>query len=107
MSEKRFKLELTRSARWRKAKAAATPPTILPSRAFASATCIVSTPTEAGTAVGASSQGLNLMNTLTTPTNLAIYDVNTIANYDPEIIPLLDAPIGAVFVRNEHDGAIC
>ena len=24
--------------------------------------------------------------------NVAIYDVNTIANYDPEIIPFLDAP---------------
>lgn len=29
----------------------------------------------------------------------AIYDVNTIANYDPEIIPLLDAPIGSAFLR--------
>jgi hypothetical protein len=26
------------------------------------------------------------------PSNLEIYDVNTIANYDPEIIPLLAAP---------------
>ena len=31
--------------------------------------------------------------------NHAIYDVNTIANYDPEIIPLLDAPIGTAFIR--------
>jgi hypothetical protein len=29
----------------------------------------------------------------------AIYDVNTIANYDPEIIPLLDAPVGSAFIR--------
>lgn len=28
-----------------------------------------------------------------------IYDVNTIANYDPSIIPLLESPIGAVFER--------
>ena len=28
-----------------------------------------------------------------------IYDVNTIANYDPEIIPLLDAPAGSAFIR--------
>jgi len=28
-----------------------------------------------------------------------VYSVNTIANYDPEIIPLLDSPIGAVFER--------
>ncbi|MCH4152768.1 MAG: DUF2185 domain-containing protein [Sphingobium sp.] len=31
--------------------------------------------------------------------NHAIYDVNTIANYDPEIIPLLDAPAGSAFIR--------
>ncbi len=31
--------------------------------------------------------------------NHAIYDVNTIANYDPEIIPLLDAPAGTAFIR--------
>ena len=33
------------------------------------------------------------------PRNHEIYDVNTIANYDPEIIPLLDAPIGSAFIR--------
>lgn len=32
-------------------------------------------------------------------TKHGIYDVNTIANYDPEIIPLLDAPIGSAFIR--------
>ena len=31
----------------------------------------------------------------------AIYDVNTIANYDPDIIPLLDAPAGSAFIRTE------
>jgi hypothetical protein len=31
--------------------------------------------------------------------NHAIYDVTTIANYDPEIIPLLDAPVGSAFIR--------
>jgi hypothetical protein len=34
------------------------------------------------------------------PANLAIYDVNTVANYDPAIIPLLDAPVGSAFSRN-------
>jgi hypothetical protein len=29
----------------------------------------------------------------------AIYDVNTLANYDPEIIPLLDSPAGSAFER--------
>jgi hypothetical protein len=31
--------------------------------------------------------------------NHAIYDVNTIANYSPGIIPFLDAPIGSAFFR--------
>jgi hypothetical protein len=43
--------------------------------------------------------------------NLEIYDVNTIANYDPAIIPLLDAPIGSAFERDPESGifhaAVC
>lgn len=31
--------------------------------------------------------------------NLAIYDVNTIANYDPSIIPFLASEVGAVFEK--------
>lgn len=31
--------------------------------------------------------------------NHGIYDVNTIVNYDPTIIPYLDAPPGSVFER--------
>jgi hypothetical protein len=37
--------------------------------------------------------------------NLAIYDVNTIANYDPGIIPFLDAPVGSAFEREGGIGA--
>jgi len=33
------------------------------------------------------------------PSNHGIYDVNTIANYDPEIIPLLDSPPPCAFER--------
>ena len=33
------------------------------------------------------------------PSNLEIYDVNTIANYDPSIIPFLDASIGSAFEK--------
>jgi hypothetical protein len=33
------------------------------------------------------------------PDNHSVYDVNTIANYDPTIIPFLDAPHGSVFER--------
>jgi hypothetical protein len=34
------------------------------------------------------------------PENLAIYDVNTIANYDPDIVPFLGAPVGSAFERS-------
>ena len=33
------------------------------------------------------------------PENTMMYDVNTIANYDPAIIPFLDAQVGAAFGR--------
>ena len=39
------------------------------------------------------------------PDNHGIYDVNTIANYDPDIIPFLDAPTGSAFEREGGDGA--
>ena len=31
--------------------------------------------------------------------NHGVYDVNTIANYDPTIVPLLDSPAGSAFER--------
>jgi hypothetical protein len=34
------------------------------------------------------------------PENIEIYDINTIANYDPAIIPLLNAPPGSAFGRD-------
>jgi hypothetical protein len=34
------------------------------------------------------------------PANLELYDVNTIANYDPEIVPLLDAQFPVAFARD-------
>jgi hypothetical protein len=33
------------------------------------------------------------------PDRFAIYDVNTIANYDPDITALLEAPYGSAFER--------
>jgi len=36
--------------------------------------------------------------------NHAVYDVNTIANYDPDIIPFLDAPVGTAFERENGIG---
>jgi len=38
------------------------------------------------------------------PDNLALYDVNTIANYDPDIIFFLDAPVGSAFERENGSG---
>lgn len=40
------------------------------------------------------------------PANHGVYDVNTIANYDPEIIPFLDAPIGSAFERENGTGPL-
>jgi hypothetical protein len=37
------------------------------------------------------------------PNNMAIYEVNTIANYDKEIIPYLDPPVGSEFKRNQDN----
>ncbi len=37
--------------------------------------------------------------------NHGVYDVNTIANYDPSIIPFLDAPQGSAFVRGVDTAA--
>jgi hypothetical protein len=39
------------------------------------------------------------------PDNTSIYDVNTIANYAPDIIPLLNEPIGSHFERSSPGGA--
>jgi hypothetical protein len=36
--------------------------------------------------------------------NHGIYDVNTIANYDPDIIPFLNAPEGSAFERRNGSG---
>lgn len=40
------------------------------------------------------------------PKNVGIYQVNEIANYDQDIIPLLDAPWGAEFERDENGGPL-
>src|SRR5439155_10155099 len=33
------------------------------------------------------------------PAHTDVYDVNTVANYDPAIIPLLNSPVGSAFER--------
>jgi hypothetical protein len=38
--------------------------------------------------------------------NFGMYDCNTVANYDPEIVALLGAPVGSAFVRDSAAGAL-
>jgi hypothetical protein len=40
------------------------------------------------------------------PENHAIYDVNTIANYSPDIIPFLDSPPCSAFMRDAETGKL-
>jgi hypothetical protein len=35
--------------------------------------------------------------------HFALYDVNTVANYDRSIVPCLGAPVGSAFERNADD----
>ena len=35
-----------------------------------------------------------------TPANIGLFDVNTIANYDPSIIPYLGAAVGSAYTRH-------
>jgi hypothetical protein len=48
--------------------------------------------------------GLESQEYLDDADNSAIYDVNTVANYDPEIIRFLDAPHGSAFERIDGEG---
>jgi hypothetical protein len=38
--------------------------------------------------------------------NHSVYEVNTIANYDPSIVDLLDSPFGAAFARDPLTGEL-
>jgi hypothetical protein len=40
------------------------------------------------------------------PNNHAIYDVNTIANYSPDIVGFLNAPPGSAFARDASTGEL-
>jgi hypothetical protein len=40
------------------------------------------------------------------PDNSGLYDVNTIANYDLDIVALLDAPVGSAFARPSPGSAL-
>jgi hypothetical protein len=45
--------------------------------------------------------GLETQEYIDDPNHLCYYDINTIANYDAAIIPLLSAPIGSAFAKND------
>ena len=36
------------------------------------------------------------------PDHSGVYALNTVCNYDPEIIPLLRAPYGTAYLRDQH-----
>ena len=40
------------------------------------------------------------------PNNFKIYAVNTIANYSPDIIPLIESPYNTAFGRDPHTGKL-
>jgi hypothetical protein len=42
---------------------------------------------------------------LADPSNHSVYDLNTIANFDPDIVGYLDEPVGSQFAR-EADGVL-
>lgn len=46
--------------------------------------------------------GLENQEYIDNPDNVMIYDVNTIANYDPAIIPFLNYPIGSRLERQHN-----
>lgn len=50
--------------------------------------------------------GLESQSYMDAPEHHGIYDVNTIANYDPEVVPLLDAPVGSSFERKDGTGRL-
>lgn len=50
--------------------------------------------------------GLESQEYTDTPSNFSLYDVNTIANYDHDIIAFLDAPIGSAFERTSQSGKL-
>lgn len=50
--------------------------------------------------------GLESEDEMNDANTLGVYDLNTIANYDPEIVPLLKSPIGSAFARDTVKGPL-
>lgn len=41
------------------------------------------------------------------PDNFNVFSLNTVCNYDPDIIPYLDAPYGSCFIKEGNKFVIC
>ncbi|MBX3018326.1 MAG: DUF2185 domain-containing protein [Bdellovibrionaceae bacterium] len=50
--------------------------------------------------------GLESEEEMNDATMLGVYDINTIANYDPEIVPFLKSPVGSAFARDTVKGPL-
>ncbi|MCL2873276.1 MAG: DUF2185 domain-containing protein, partial [Betaproteobacteria bacterium] len=50
------------------------------------------------------SAGIESQEYMDDTSNHGVYDVNTIANYSPDIIPFLDAPPFSAFARDKETG---
>ena len=50
--------------------------------------------------------GYESRSTWDNPRNHEVYDINTIANYDPDIIQFLDSPVGSAFERKQGKGPL-
>jgi hypothetical protein len=66
--------------------------------------CTAKSPQILKTAAGALPPESKVRNIMDDAGNHEIYDVNTIANYDPDVIFFLEAPIGSAFERDQTSG---
>ena len=80
--------------------------TELPWMASRLASCIARTATTTSTVVGGFWPAMSSDDYASDAANFELYDVNTIANYDPDIIRHLDAPIGSSYSRDPSSGKL-
>lgn len=86
---------------WKGPKAVS-PPTASWSTAAGSDTCTVKNPIRTSRTPGwRFTAGDESSDYMMDPDKAGIYSLNTVCNYDPDIIPLLDAPYGTAYYRDE------
>ncbi len=54
------------------------------------------------TAVGVFFSGDETEEYVNDPENIGIYDIQTITEIDPDVLPLLESPVGSMFEREEE-----